>query len=163
MHHLAVEDRDGQIVSVIDSKSLVQFQRYGPIVLAREICRAATADEVARSCARTAPLVKTLLDSSARPRHVTNMLASICDAATERLIQLAIDDLGPPPAPFAFIAMGSQGRQEQTLLTDQDNGIIFAPAGRCRPQASGAITSCAWARGCATVCIAPATRSAAVR
>ena len=32
-----------------------------------------------------------------------------------------------PPAPFAFIAMGSQGRQEQTLVTDQDNGIIFAP------------------------------------
>jgi CBS domain-containing protein len=38
-----------------------------------------------------------------------------------------MDDLGPPPVPFAFIAMGSQGRQEQTLLTDQDNGIIFAP------------------------------------
>lgn len=66
------------------------------------------------------------MDNSARPRHVTNMLASICDAATERLIQLAADELGAPPAPFAFIAMGSQGRQEQTLVTDQDNGIIFA-------------------------------------
>ena len=61
------------------------------------------------------------------------MLASICDAATERLIQLAVDELGPPPAAFAFIAMGSQGRQEQTLLTDQDNGIIFAPAENADP------------------------------
>jgi PAS domain S-box-containing protein len=127
VHHLAVEDRDGHIVGVVDSKSLIQFQRYGPIVLSREILRAASPDEVVRSCERTAPLVKTLMDSSARPRPVTNMLASICDAATARLIQLAIDDLGPPPAPFAFIAMGSQGRQEQTLLTDQDNGIIYAP------------------------------------
>ena len=127
MRHLAVEDQNGQIVSVIDSKSLVQFPRYGPMVLAREIARAATADEVAQHCARTAPLAKSLLDSSARPRHVTHMLASICDAATERLIQLAVAELGPPPAAFAFIAMGSQGRQEQTLLTDQDNGIIFAP------------------------------------
>jgi PAS domain S-box-containing protein len=127
VRHLAVEDQNGQIVSVIDSKSLIQFQRYGPIVLSREISRAKTPEEVAQHCGRTAPLVKTLMDSSARPRHVTNMLASICDAATERLIQLAIADLGPAPAPFAFIAMGSQGRQEQTLLTDQDNGIIFAP------------------------------------
>jgi CBS domain-containing protein len=62
------------------------------------------------------------------------MLASICDAATERLIQLAVDELGPPPAAFAFIGMGSQGRQEQTLLTDQDNGIIFAPAANADPQ-----------------------------
>lgn len=127
VRHLAVEDRNGQIVSVVDYKSLIQFQRYGPIVLSREISRAGTSAEVARCCERTAPLVKTLMDSSARPRHVTNMLASTCDAATVRLVQLAIEELGPPPAAFAFIAMGSQGRQEQTLVTDQDNGIIFTP------------------------------------
>jgi PAS domain S-box-containing protein len=134
VRHLAVEDQNGQIVSVIDSKSLIQFQRYGPIVLSREIARAKTPDEVAQCCERTSPLVKTLLDSSARPRHVTNMLASICDATTERLIQLAVDDLGPPPAAFAFIAMGSQGRQEQTLLTDQDNGILFASPASADPE-----------------------------
>lgn len=133
VRHLAVEDRNGQIVSVVDSKSLVQFQRYGPIVLSREIARSSDPEEVAQCCERTPPLVKTLIDSSARPRHVTNMLASICDATTERLIELALDELGPPPANFAFIAMGSQGRQEQTLLTDQDNGIIFAPPGNADP------------------------------
>ncbi|MEM5776106.1 MAG: DUF294 nucleotidyltransferase-like domain-containing protein, partial [Anaerolineaceae bacterium] len=100
----------------------------------REISRSKTPDEVAMCCERTTPLVKTLLDSSARPRHVTHMLASICDAATERLIQLAVEELGPPPAAFAFIAMGSQGRQEQTLLTDQDNGIIFRPAADADPE-----------------------------
>ncbi|MGZ9236120.1 MAG: DUF294 nucleotidyltransferase-like domain-containing protein, partial [Anaerolineales bacterium] len=135
--HLAVEDRNGQIVSVIDNKALIQFQRYGPIVLSREISRAKSADEVARCCERTPLLVKTLIDSSARPRHVTHMLASICDAATERLIQLAVDDLGIPPAPFALIAMGSQGRQEQTLVTDQDNGIIFVPPEDTDPKEAG--------------------------
>jgi PAS domain S-box-containing protein len=119
--HLAVEDRSGQIVSVVDNKSLIQFQRYGPIVLSREISRAKSPDEVARSSGRTSLLVRTLM-------------ASICDAATERLIQLAVDELGEPPAPFAFIAMGSQGRQEQTLVTDQDNGIIFAPPADSDPQ-----------------------------
>jgi PAS domain S-box-containing protein len=127
VRHLAVEDQNGQIINVIDSKSLIQFQRYGPIVLTREIARAKTSTEVAKCCERTNPLVKSLLDSSDRPRHVTKMLSSICDSATERLIQLAVDELGPPPVPFAFIAMGSQGRQEQTLVTDQDNGIIISP------------------------------------
>ena len=125
VRHLAVEDSDGQIVSVIDSKSLIQFQRYGPIVLAREISRSASPAEVARCTERIPSLVKSLMDSSARPRYVTNMLATMCDAATERLVQLAIEELGPPPSTFAFIAMGSQGRQEQTLVTDQDNGIIY--------------------------------------
>jgi len=125
VRHLAVEDQNGQINGVIDSKSLIQFQRYGPIVLAREIVQANDASEIVHSTQRITPLVKSLLDSSARPRHVTSMLASTCDAVTERLIELAMDELGPPPAPFVFIAMGSQGRQEQTLLTDQDNGIIY--------------------------------------
>jgi PAS domain S-box-containing protein len=126
VRHLAVEDRNGQIVNVVDYKSLVQFQRYGPIVLAREIERAANPAEVAHHAGRTPPLVKSLLDSSARPRHVTNMLASLCDSSTARLVELAVAELGEPPAEFAFIAMGSQGRQEQTLVTDQDNGIIYA-------------------------------------
>jgi PAS domain S-box-containing protein len=134
VRHLAVEDQNGRIVSVIDSKSLIQFQRYGPIVLSREITRAVSPAEVAQCCERTLPLVKALMDNSARPRHVTNMLASICDTATERLIQLAMDELGTPPAAFAFIAMGSQGRQEQTLLTDQDNGIIFSSEGNTDPE-----------------------------
>ncbi|PKN91379.1 MAG: hypothetical protein CVU44_19900 [Chloroflexi bacterium HGW-Chloroflexi-6] len=137
VRHLAVEDRDGQIVSVIDNKSLIQFQRYGSIVLTREISRSASPEEVAQHAERTPPLVRTLLDSSARPRHVTNMLAAICDSASERLVQLAIDELGPPPAPFAFIAMGSQGRQEQTLVTDQDNGIIYAPPETSNPEQVG--------------------------
>ena len=125
VRHLAVEDSNGKIVSVIDNKSLVQFQRYGPIVINREIARAATTEEVALCTKRTPALVKTLIDTSTRPRHVTHLLASICDAVTIRLVELAIEELGPPPTAFAFIAMGSQGRQEQTLVTDQDNGIIY--------------------------------------
>jgi PAS domain S-box-containing protein len=125
VRHLAVEDRDGNIVSVIDNKSLIQFQRYGAIVLAREISRAAGAEAVAEQVARAPLLAKTLLESSARPRHVTTMMTSICDAATERLIRLATEELGEPPSAFAFIAMGSQGRQEQTLFSDQDNGILY--------------------------------------
>jgi PAS domain S-box-containing protein len=127
VQHLAVEDETGRIVGVIRGKELVQFHRYGSIVLGREIARARTSEEVARCCERTPALVRALLDSGGRPHNITHMLSSVCDAAAERLLSLALGELGPPPTAFAFIAMGSQGRQEQTLLTDQDNAIIYAP------------------------------------
>jgi CBS domain-containing protein len=125
VQHLAVEDAAGKIVNVVDKASLIHFQSYGTVVLAREISNASSPHEVAQHIKRIPLLAATLLKSSSRPVHVTRMLTSICDAATERLILLAMDELGPAPAPCAFIAMGSQGRLEQTLLTDQDNGIIY--------------------------------------
>jgi CBS domain-containing protein len=42
------------------------------------------------------------------------------------VIELAIERTGPPPVDFAFIALGSEGREEQTLKTDQDNAIIYS-------------------------------------
>jgi hypothetical protein len=109
VRHLAVEDRDGQIVSVIDNKSLIQFQRYGSIVLTREISRSASPEEVAHHAERTPPLVKTLLDSSARPRHVTNMLAAICDSASERLVQLASKNVRAAARAFCIYRNGQPG------------------------------------------------------
>lgn len=65
-------------------------------------------DDVAALILNTLPLVKTLLDSS-RPRHVTGMLASALRCRNRTPDQLAVEELGPPPDPFAFIAMGGQG------------------------------------------------------
>ncbi len=125
VQHLAVEDGGGRIGSVVRAKDLLQFHRYGPEVLPRQIARAATTDQVVRCCKRLPALVKALIEAGARPRTVAYMMSAVCDAATSRFIELAVEELGPPPVPFTFIAMGSQGRQEQTLLTDQDNAIIY--------------------------------------
>lgn len=96
--------------------------------LACEVSHALDEAQVARDCRRTDRLVRSMLDCGAHPRHVTQMVASVCDAATARLVQLAMVDLGPAPASFALVALGSQGRQEQTLCTDQDNAIIYSSA-----------------------------------
>jgi PAS domain S-box-containing protein len=125
VQHLAVADAGGHIASVVRSKDLLQFHRYGPEVLPREIARASTAELVVRCCKRLPALVKALIDAGARPRTVAYMMSAVCDTATSRFIELAVEELGPPPTAFTFIAMGSQGRQEQTLLTDQDNAIIY--------------------------------------
>ncbi len=126
-HHLVVTDSAGQAVGTLCDRDLLPLQQHGAGAITAEIAHAARVEDVVRGCRRTSATVKALLDSGATPRNVTRFISSVCDAATERFVQLAIEDLGPPPARFAFIALGSQGRQEQTLITDQDNAIIYEP------------------------------------
>ena len=127
LHHLAVTDDAGNALGTLCDRDLLPFQQYGAGALTTEISRAALVEDVVKGCRRTSATVKALLDSGANPRNVTRLISSVCDAATERFVQLAIEELGPPPSRFVFVALGSQGRQEQTLVTDQDNAIIYEP------------------------------------
>lgn len=129
VQHLAVVDEAGGVVGIVRNQETLQFRSYGPVVLAREVQQAATPEEVAAGCRRVPGLAKALLDSGAHPQNVTRMISSVCDAATLRLIALAEDSLGPVPVPYTFVALGSHGRQEMTLASDQDNAIVYeAPA-----------------------------------
>jgi predicted metal-dependent phosphoesterase TrpH len=82
--------------------------------------------QVSSLCHSLVSVVGPSLEFGARARHVTRQLSEVCDAATGQLIRQALAELPPPPCAFCFVGMGSHGRQEQTLLTDQDNAIIFA-------------------------------------
>jgi CBS domain-containing protein len=125
VQHLPLEDETGRIVGIIKNKELIQFHRYGLYVLTHEISRSKTPAEVVRCCERVPSLVKALVECGARSRNITHIISTICDAAVERFVVMAFVELGEPPVEFAFIAMGSHGRMEQTLLTDQDNAIIY--------------------------------------
>jgi len=127
IRHLAVEDENGQIVNIVDTKMLAQFPRYGAYMLEREIALTSTLEELVKTQSRKTKIVQTLLESSRNVSYVTKTLSLIHDASVERLFKFAIQEIGPAPTPFVFITMGSQGRQEPTLFTDQDNGIIYDP------------------------------------
>ncbi len=71
-------------------------------------------------------LMAALLNNGAQAMAVNHLLSRHADAVTRRLLDLALAALGPPPVRFALLVMGSQGRHEQTLKTDQDNAIVYA-------------------------------------
>lgn len=127
LQHLALEDDTGRVTGVIQARQLLQFPSHGAIAITTGIANAETPEEVARYCHQTSGLVRSLLDSGAHPHNTARLVASVCDAATEKFVDLAQADLGPAPTAFAFLALGSQGRLEQTLCTDQDNAILHAP------------------------------------
>ncbi len=122
---LLVRDEAGRVTGILRNRDLLLFHRFSPAVLTAVIKRSQTPEEIARARKDLPPLVKTLVEGGAKARHITRAITAVSDAATERLLQLTVEKLGPPPAAYAFLALGSQGREEQTLFTDQDHAIVF--------------------------------------
>ncbi|MFP4249688.1 MAG: DUF294 nucleotidyltransferase-like domain-containing protein [Armatimonadota bacterium] len=126
VQHLALKAPSGEITGLLHHSDLLQFPTYGPMVLAREIERGERPGQVIEAALRAPTLAGALTDSDAPPERVMRMLTSVCDAATVRFIELAQEELGPAPAPFCFLGLGSHGREELTLTSDQDNALIYA-------------------------------------
>jgi CBS domain-containing protein len=77
-----------------------------------------------------------LVEASVEPLEIAHIVAVTIDALTVRLLEVAWAELGDPPCPWAWLALGSEARQEQGLFTDQDNALIFdaaSPSARPRP------------------------------
>lgn len=125
VRHLAVRDHGGKIVSLISDQQLVHIQRHSSAFLVKEIHGARLVEDIVAARKRMPRLVKALIDSGANSKNICRIFSAVADAIVERLIWLALDELGPPPTAFAFVALGSEGREEQTLVTDQDNAIIY--------------------------------------
>lgn len=126
IRHLAVRDDSGKVVSVVDERELLALKWYSPAVIMEEFSRAATLEEVLAVKARLPRLVKTLSDSGAASVGITRLVSAAADAVVSRFVDFAVRELGEPPVPFAFMALGSQARFEQTLATDQDNALVYA-------------------------------------
>jgi PAS domain S-box-containing protein len=125
VRHLVVRDSQRKAIGIVRNTELLRFHNYSPAVLLQEIQRSSSMEEVAKASERLPRLVRSLINSGTQPRNLTHIVSTVADTVVERVISLAIRESGPPPVPFAFIAFGSQGREEQTLVTDQDNGIIY--------------------------------------
>jgi PAS domain S-box-containing protein len=126
VQHLVVTGEHGAVRGILTGAEVLHAQRHAIGALLAEIQEARSPEEVRDSRAKLPVFVKALLESGARVESVTRIMTTVSDAVLVRLIALAEAELGPPPAVFAFVALGSEAREEQTLATDQDNAIIYA-------------------------------------
>jgi CBS domain-containing protein len=128
LHHLPLTER-AQIVGVITDTDLLRHQVKSPLYLLKRIEKLAGPD--AESPALTqyaleiAGTVESLFEGGLDVVQIGRVIASLNDALSQRLLSLAEAELGPAPTPYAWIVFGSEGRLEQTLLTDQDNALIY--------------------------------------
>ncbi|SFR17837.1 DUF294 nucleotidyltransferase-like domain-containing protein [Poseidonocella sedimentorum] len=131
--HLMVEQRighipiveDGRLLGIVTQTDLTRAQALSSAEIVERVARAATPDEMARATADIPRLLVQLVDTGNRHETVTRLITDIADTATRRLLALAEAELGPAPASYLWLACGSQGRQEQTGVSDQDNCLIL--------------------------------------
>jgi CBS domain-containing protein len=128
IHHLAVVDPEAPetIRGVITSHDILVLQGRSPFSLYREIMAAGSFDSLYELSRKTPMVIRLLMEEGARADNVSRMVAMLGDLILERLLTLCIREMGTPPAPFAWILLGSEGRREQTFRTDQDNALVYA-------------------------------------
>lgn len=116
----------GQLVGIVTQTDLTRFQAMTSAELVSELAHAPDAAAMAKVTARIPDLLVQLVAGGNRHEVVTRLITDIADTATRRLLALAEDSLGAPPVPYLWAACGSQGRQEQTGVSDQDNVLILS-------------------------------------
>lgn len=126
--HLCVT-QDGSdksvIKGVIREHDLILAQASNPGVLIKEIKRAQDVVSLKLVRSKLTELIQTSLIKNIPLPHIANISSEITTALLKRAVELAILDMGSPPARFAWISIGSQARKEQLLLTDADNILVF--------------------------------------
>jgi CBS domain-containing protein len=123
--HLAITDSNDKVAGVIANRDLLVAQGQSPFFVAREIAQARFVNQIVQAYHQIPQLVQALIHTGAKAQNVSRFLTTVSDAILQKLISFAIDEMGPPPARFVFMILGSEGRKEQTLKTDQDNAIII--------------------------------------
>ena len=125
IRHVPVFSRPGQPLGVIVAIDLVAAETSSPFVLRRAIARARNKDELRVAAGRLRSTVVTLHHAGLLPFHISDVVSAVSDALIRRMIELAIETSGPPPAEFAWMSLGSHGRREPMPSSDIDSGMAW--------------------------------------
>ncbi len=125
INHLVVKGASGDISGILNISDIHKRLANSLSFYIDGIEKAETTDELKQCYSNLQLLIKPLIHSEISVRFITNITTAFSDALVRRLIELTLTDIGQAPVNFAFICLGSEGRKEETLLTDQDNAIIY--------------------------------------
>ncbi len=122
--HLCVVDEEHRLIGVVSERDLFSLQRVDLVNLARTIGTASHLRTLVSLRSDVSRLVDAMLAHGADSGQVVKIITTLNDVTVRRVLELNIKK-NDPGIPFTWLTFGSEGRQEQTLLTDQDNGILF--------------------------------------
>ena len=122
--HLPIVE-DGRPVGIITRTNLVRRQQVSAVYMIGDIRRLDDTAQLAKVIEQVPALLVQLVGSGVAPHAIGRVITSLTDALTVRLLEMAEERLGPPPVPYLWLACGSQGRREQTGVSDQDNCLIL--------------------------------------
>ncbi|MGX1018699.1 CBS domain-containing protein [Pseudomonas sp. Y3 TE3536] len=122
--HVCLVDNQ-RLCGVVSERDLFSLQRVDLVHLARTIRHAPRLETLVSLRGEISQLVERMLAHGASSTQITQIITLLNDHTVCRVIELALAERGDPGVPFSWLCFGSEGRREQTLHTDQDNGILF--------------------------------------
>ena len=118
-------EENGKYIGFLSRNKLLSDQAQSPLVFIQSVKSAISVKELKQKWQRVPMFVTQLLDRGVNAEIVNQVITTIADTIALKVIESVISELGEPPAKFVFMALGSEGRKEQTLKTDQDNAIVY--------------------------------------
>ncbi len=125
INHLAVKNGSGELQGMLRSNDVYKMLLNSLSFFIAKIRKAETNQDLKQCYSTLQILLKPRIKSDVSIKYVTKITTAFSDTIIRKLIELTIVEIGPPPVNFSFLCLGSEGRKEETLFTDQDNAIIF--------------------------------------
>ena len=125
INHLIVKNEADEITGMLRINDIYKVLFNSLSFYIGNVRKAETDFEIKQCYTNLKKLIIPLIKSEVTVKYITNITTAFSDAVTRRIIELTLTELGEPPAGFAFICLGSEGRMEETLFTDQDNAIVY--------------------------------------
>ncbi|BET25986.1 CBS domain-containing protein [Limnobacter thiooxidans] len=117
--------RDGKLSGIVSERDIFAMQRLSLKQISSNIHSAQDADML-RACANDIrTFAKNLLGQGIAAKQLTELISHLNDVLTERILEVVGNRMGIDPSSYCWLSFGSEGRSEQTIATDQDNGLLF--------------------------------------
>ena len=118
-------EKSGEYIGFISRNKLLSEQGQSPLIFIQSVKQALSIDELKRKWETVPQIVSQLLDRGVHAAIVNQVITTVSDTIAIKVIESVTKEMGQPPAKFVYMVLGSEGRKEQTLKTDQDNAIIY--------------------------------------
>ncbi|WP_372882190.1 DUF294 nucleotidyltransferase-like domain-containing protein [Psychromonas sp.] len=124
IHHLPIIKKH-QPIGILESGDIVRYESQNSLLLVNSIFVQNSVEELQNISKRVRDSFVRMVNEDANSHMVGSAMSVIGRSFKQRIIELAEEELGEPPIPYCFLALGSMARDEQLLVTDQDNAIIL--------------------------------------
>ncbi|MEQ5820467.1 DUF294 nucleotidyltransferase-like domain-containing protein [Halomonas sp. SCS19] len=125
IHHLPVMHRRSP-VGIVHLSDIIRYETQSSLYLVSNIFHQPSVECLAKLAPDVQAAFVRMVHDGADSQMVGKALSTIGRSFTRRLLEMAEEELGPPPVPYCFMALGSMARNEQSIVTDQDNALVLS-------------------------------------
>ncbi|WP_144207434.1 DUF294 nucleotidyltransferase-like domain-containing protein [Shewanella donghaensis] len=124
VHHLPIL-KNKQPIGLIEVSDIIRYESQNSLLIVSSIFQQNSIEDLIVLSHQTKDCFVRMINEDANSHMVGRAMSEIGRSFKQRLLELAEEKLGQPPVPYCFLALGSMARDEQLIVTDQDNAIIL--------------------------------------